>query len=123
MASNGGLQEQVHLKLRDAYSIWVNTMEAEVMDKTATSTDGRRLKRRGRFPNIKEVDVVHTVRQQSDARRLATAWTKLLCALGVLAFEESETTALPRPEVPEDFVSLDQDLEWTSTAVVSLVKR
>ena len=52
--------------------------------------------RRGRFPKIKEVQVVHTLKTQSLTRRLATVWTK---ALSIVRLLGSVCEAAPLPSL------------------------
>ena len=83
--------------------------------------DGRQQRRRGRFPKVKEVEVVHTVRQQTLCRRMANAWTKILSALRVISLFECTGAFVPELVISSVLFQLDDDLEWASMAVSALL--
>ena len=60
-ATSGQPQAEVHRLFRDAYAQWANVLEDEVVVAAGLSIEPRKRRRRGRFPKVKEVLVVHSV--------------------------------------------------------------
>ena len=77
-ALSGTHVEHVQLLLRNAYSMWANLAELEVCKIIDLDTKGLKLGRRGRFPKVKQVAVVHSQRQHSIEKKVADAWFRTI---------------------------------------------
>ena len=82
--------ENVQVLLRNAYSTWANLAELEVCKITDLDTKGLKLGRRGRFPKVKQVAVVHSQRQRSMERKLADAWFRAVVVLKAISRGHSD---------------------------------
>ena len=59
--------------MQEAYASWANTVEQEVADMTGTEL-GKYKGKRGNFPKLQEVSIVHSRRESTPVQLIAHAW-------------------------------------------------
>jgi hypothetical protein len=113
IAEEGSMAAAVEA-MRIAYSEWANLAEEEIAAFTGTEASGRRLGRRGDYPRLLRVPIVHHAVERTAAQRLMTAWSLLdgWCAVRLCHIEaDPQKPGPPFCEEAAAEIAISEDLE------------